>query len=111
MPTTLCNFDHHVNQHIPVKIIILKHRIIRVADGKGKVVSLEMTKLLVVSSFSCLSPLHYFKTKCVKVSLQFFPRGCISEIVLYYKLEKIFCLSERKTASKFNILLEAQHVL
>ena len=49
--------------------------------------------------------------KCVKVSLQFFPHGCISEIVFYYKLEKIFCLSERKTASKFNILLEAQHVL
>ena len=40
-----------------------------------------------------------------------FPHGCISEIVFYYKLEKIFCPSERKTASKFNILLEAQHVL
>ena len=49
--------------------------------------------------------------KCVKVSIQFFPYGCISEIVFYYELEKIFCLRERKIASKFNILLEAQHVM
>ena len=36
--------------------------------------------------------------KCVKVSIQFFPYGCISEIVFYYELEKSF-LSEWKENS------------